>query len=120
MDIFILETYGSGSGLEPGHLGASGRPLISGDDGLQDLGGDVPELLVVGPEQDDNPVALGVEAAGDVPKRLLDDVLNAISGDRDLLVQAVVSPPGLDEVQDGVGGGWSLRHFGGACCQRTG
>lgn len=44
------ETYSSGGTLEHGHLARGGLPLLSGDNGLENLGGNVPQLLVLGTE----------------------------------------------------------------------
>ena len=39
--------YGAGGALEHGHLGGGALPLVGGDDGLEDLAGNVPEAIVL-------------------------------------------------------------------------
>jgi len=109
--------YRTSSGLEHGHAASGRLPLGLGDDGLEDLGGDVPELLVLGAEEDDGAVALRVEARGDVLDGLLDDLLDASGGDGQLLAERVVGAAVLDEVKDRVGVGG--RHLDGGGGERA-
>lgn len=73
-------------------------PAVGGDDGLQDLAGGVPELVMVGVEEDDDAVGLGVEGGGDVAQGVLDDLLDALLGDGEGLVEDVMRASVLDEV----------------------
>lgn len=113
------ETYGSGGALEHGDLVAGGLPVLLGDDGLEDLAGDVPELLVLGAEQDDDADGLGVEGRGHVQGGLLDDLGDALLGDGQVLGQDVVGAAVLDQLDDRVGRDDGRgRHgcFGYLCC----
>ena len=96
-------TYGEGSGLEAVDTSSGTLPALSGDDALEDLSGDVPELVVVGAEEDEHAVGLGVEGGGDVAQGVLDDLLDAVLGDSQLLVELVIGAAELDEVQDRLG-----------------
>lgn len=70
---------------------------------------------MVGAEEDDGAVALGVEARGHVLDGLLDDLLDAVLGHGDeVLAQGVVRPAVLELLEDG-GGADGGRHFGGGC-----
>lgn len=60
-------------------------------------------------KQDNDSVALGVEAAWDVEETLLDDLLNAVGADGKLLVEGIIGSPSLDKLQEG---GGLVRHFG--------
>jgi hypothetical protein len=79
---------------------------------------------VLGAEEDHDTVALRVEAAGNVEKSLLDNLLNALSvASGEVLVQDVVAATSLDKVQDGISvdGGVLGRHGSGGrvragCC----
>lgn len=104
-------TYGTGGALEHVHLVGGGLEGIGGDDGLEDLGGNVPELLVVGAEEDDDAVGLGVEGGRGVEDGLLHDLGDALLADGQVLGQGVVGAAVLDEVEDRVGA--DGRHVGG-------
>ena len=107
------KTYSTSSTLEHGHAALGAGPAILGHDGLEGLGGDVPELLVLGAEQDDDAVALRVERRGNVLESLLDDLVDAVDGQRtEVLGERVVGATLLDEVEDRVGGDLSGRHLG--------
>lgn len=73
--------YGAGARLEHVHAVGGVLPGIGGHDGLKDLASKVPELVVLGAEEDDDAVGLGVEGGGDVEDGLLDDLLDALLGD---------------------------------------
>lgn len=57
-DLVLEEEDGAVAGLEARELLLGGGPLLLGDDGLEDLAGDVPELLVLGLEEHDDARAL--------------------------------------------------------------
>lgn len=73
----LVEEDGAGAALEEGELVGGGLELVLGDNGLEGLGGDVPELLVLGAEEDDGTVGLDVEGGGSVEGGLLDDLVDA-------------------------------------------
>lgn len=98
-------TYRSGSTLEHGHLASGRPPLLSRDNALQDLGGDVPQLLVRGAEEHDDAVGLGVEGGRDLVQQVLDDLLNAAGGDGQVLREGVVGTALLGQVDQSLGVG---------------
>lgn len=104
------KTYRSGSSSEHGHLAGSSLKLLGGNDSLEDLGGNIPQLLVVGAEQDDDAVGLGVEGGGDMVEQVLDDLLNAGGRDGQVLGEGVVAASQLGEVDKSLGG-----HFEWCC-----
>ena len=84
-------------------------PLGLGDDGLQDIADNVPELVVLVLEQENEAGRLGVERGRNVLDDLGDDLLNAGVGDGRVLVEGVDAAAvgnGLEEA----GGG---SHCGG-------
>ena len=98
-------TYSTSSTLEHGHPARRASPVVLGHDGLEGFGGDVPELLVLGAEQDNDAVALRVERRRDVLQSLLDDLVDALdSQGTEVLGERVVGAALLDEVEDRVGG----------------
>ena len=106
-------TYSTSSTLKHGHASSGASPAILGHNGLEGLGGDVPELLVLGAEQDNDAVALRVERRRDVLEGLLDDLVDALRGQAaEVLGERVVGAALLDEVEDRVGRDLSGRHFG--------
>lgn len=98
-------TYGSSGALEHGHLAGGALPLLRGHHGLEDLGSNVPQLLVVGAKQDDGAVGLGVEGRGDMVEQVLDDLLHAGGRDGEVLGQRVVGPAAFGELDEFLGGG---------------
>lgn len=71
---------------------------------------------MVGAEEDDGAVALGVEAGGDVLEGLLDDVLDALLGDGEVLAEGVVGAAVLDVLEEGASAdGRGGCHFVGGC-----
>lgn len=109
-------TYSASGALEESHLLGGGLKVLGRDDSLEDLGGDVPELLVLGAKEDDDAVGLGVEAAGHVEHGLFDDLLDALGADREVLAQDVVAAASLDEVEDRIGGDGSGLLLGAHFC----
>ncbi len=114
----LKEEDGAGAGLEAVDLALGGGPLLGGDDGLEGLGGEVPELVVLGAEEDDDAVGLRVEGAGDVLESLGHDGLDLGGADSDLLVERIVGAAVLDQREEGVGAdsrgvGRDAAHFGG-------
>lgn len=91
------------------HLHAVTRvlPLVFGHMGLEDGGDDVPELVVLVPEQDDEASGLGVEGAGDVLDGDAQDLLDLLVVDGAVLVQLVDGATVLDRVPEG---GLVVRH----------
>lgn len=108
-------TYGTSGTLEQGNLVTSGLPVLLGDNGLEDVAGNVPELLVLGAEQDDDADGLGVEGGRDVQGGLLDDLGDALLGDGQVLGQDVVGAAVLDQLNDRVGRDDGGRHVGFGC-----
>lgn len=68
---------------------------------------------MVGAEEDDDAVGLGVEGGGDLVEQVLDDLLDAGGGDGEVLVQGVVGPALLGEVDEVLGGGGHVCGGGG-------
>ena len=89
-----------------------------GSDGVAGLTARARELLasanlVLGAEEDNDAVALRVEGRGNVLKSLLDDLVDALGGQRtEVLGERVVGAALLDEVKDRVGRDLSGRHLG--------
>lgn len=94
------KTYSSSTTLEHGNFARGGLPLLSSDNGLEDLAGDVPQLFVVGAEQDNDAVGLGVERRRNLVQQVLDDLLNAGLGDGQVLGEWVVGTALLGQVDD--------------------
>ena len=95
-------SYRASGALEHGHAARRRLPVSLGDDGLEGRGGDLPELVVLSAEQDNDAVALGVEAGGHVLKRLGDDLLDALGSDAQVLVERIVAAAALEELDEGV------------------
>lgn len=107
--MYLSSTYSSVASAEAGNAGASVLPLGLGDDGLEDVAHDVPELVVLVLEQEHEAGGLRVEGGGDVLDKLADDLFDAVVGDGGGLVEGVDAAAvgnGLEEV--GVG-----SHCGG-------
>lgn len=98
-------TYRSGSTLEHVHLAASRLPLLSRNNRLEDLGSNVPQLLVVGAKEHDDTVGLRVEGGGDLVQEVLNDLLDAVLRDGQVLGQGVVAAALLGQVDQGLGVG---------------
>ena len=119
----LKEQDGAGAGLEASHALGGWAELGLGNDGPEDLAGDVPELVVLGAKEDEQAVALAVEGRRDVEEGLLDDLLDASSGDgAEVLVQGVDAAAILDGSEESIraagGGDSSGSHcsgFGGGC-----
>ena len=115
-------TYSSISGTESIQLGLGvvlehllGH-MSSGNQTLHSANGNVPDLLVLLLQEEDNARGLGVEGAGNVEDGVLNNALNGIIGDRTLGLQVVVSPAGLDQLQKGGGGRVLKFDSSGAHC----
>lgn len=95
-------------GAEHAHLLARGLELFGGHDGLEGVGGDVPQLLVVGAEEEDGAVGLRVEGRGGVLDGVGDDLLDASGGEgvREGLGEGVVGAAVRQGFEEGGG------HFG--------
>ena len=102
-DLVLEEEDGAVTGLEARELLLCGGPLLLRDDGLEDLAGNVPELLVLGLEEHDDARALRVERGRDVEHDLLHDLLNARVGHGALVREGIVGAALLDRLEEGVG-----------------
>lgn len=110
-DVLVVEEEdGAGAGLEAGHAAGGGLPGVLRDDGLEDVRGHVPQLVVLSAEEHEHAVGLGVERGGGVQGELVDDVGDARCGHRQLLVERVVGAAALGQLDKGVGG-----ELGGHC-----
>jgi hypothetical protein len=91
--------------------------VASGDQTLQGINGDIPHLLVLLLEQEDNTGGLGVEGAGNVEDGVLNNAVDDIVRDGALALEVVVGAARLDQVQK-IGGSRVLE-FGlsGAHCE---
>lgn len=98
------EEDGSGGALEAGDAGGGVLPGLGGNDGLEGVRGDVPELVVLGAEQDDEAVGLGVEGRGGLEGGLLDDLLDALGSHGEVLGEGVVGAAVLGQLEEEVGG----------------
>lgn len=99
------EEDGAGAGLEACIAPGRGIPALGGYDGLQDVRGDVPQLVALGAVEHQHAVRLRVEGRGDLDQVLLHDRRDLVRGDGQLLVQLVEGPTGLEglEKRGGVG-----------------
>jgi len=91
-----------------------------GDDGLQDIADNVPELVVLVLEQEHEAGGLGVERGRNVLDELGDDLLNAGIRDGRVLVEGVDAAAvgdGLEEVGGGSHGVLSGCGGGGECAR---
>lgn len=107
----VEEKDGSGGGLEAGDTAGGGFPASLGDNGLEGVGGDVPELVVLVTEEDEKTVGLGVEGGWGVEGGLADDLLDTLLGDGEFLAEGVVGAAVLGQLDEGVGGELG-SHFG--------
>lgn len=81
-----VSAYAAGTTPEHSQLLGRGLKVLGRNDGLEDLLGDIPELLVLVAEENDDAVGLRVEAAGDVQDSLLDNLLDALLANCEVLV----------------------------------
>lgn len=84
-----MNTYSSVTGAEASDAVAGRLPLVLGHDGFEDIAHDVPELVVLVLQEEDQACGLGVEGGGDVLDEVGDDLLDAGVGDRGVLVEGV-------------------------------
>jgi hypothetical protein len=101
------KTYRSVSRAETRNTASGGLPLVLGDNGFEGIADNVPELVVLVFEQEDEAGGLGVEGGGDVFDELGDDFLDAVVGDWGGFgegVDAAAVGDGVEEVH--VGGHW--------------
>lgn len=82
-------TYGAVACAEAGDAVAGVLPGVLGDHGLEDVADDVPELVVLVLQKEDQTGGLGVEGGGNIPDEVGDDLLNAVVGDGRGLVEGV-------------------------------
>lgn len=101
---FGEEQNGAGSAFEESQLVAGRLPLILGDDGLEGVGGDVPEAVVLGAKEDNGADGLRVEGGGCGQERILDDLLDVGVGDAggEGLGEDVVGATASGEVEEGL------------------
>lgn len=104
------EEHRAGSALEERELVGGGLEVLGGDDALERLRGDVPQLLVLAAKEDDGAVGLGVEGRGSVQGRVLDDLVDAAGRDGEVLVEGVDGATDLGHLEEEIGG-----ELGGHC-----
>ena len=85
----FASAYSSVAGAEASNAVAGALPGVLRHDGLEDVADDIPELVVLVLEKEDETGRLGVEGGRDVPDKLGDDLLNAVVGDGRGLVEGV-------------------------------
>jgi hypothetical protein len=93
-------TYGSVTGAETGDAVAGGFPLVLRDDGFEGVADNVPELVVLVFQQEDETGGLRVEGGGDVFDELGDDLFDAVVGDRGGFVEGVDAAAVGDGVEE--------------------
>ena len=71
----------------------------------------IPERVVLGAEQNDQPVALRVERAGNNVHAMIDNLLDLVRGQGQVLAQRIVSASVLEEFQEVVSHCCSGRIF---------
>ena len=104
-----MKTYGTVSSLELVNLLFCRGEHLRGNYRLQHLLNQLPELVVVGFQQDDEAGGLRVEGRGHVQDGVSDKLDDTVVGGRGFLVQSVVGATFLDDVPEGVRSG----HCGG-------
>lgn len=100
-----MNTYSSVSSAEAGDAVASRLPLVLRHDGFEDVAHDVPELVVLVFQEEDQACGLGVEGGWDVLDEVGDDLLDAGIGDGGVLVEGVDAAAVGGGVEEGHGGG---------------
>lgn len=106
----LEEEHRAGGALEERELVGGGLEVLGGDDGLERVGGDVPELLVLAAKENDGAVGLGVEGGRGVEGGVLDDLVDARSRDGEVLVEGVDGATDLGHLEEEIGG-----ELGGHC-----
>lgn len=106
----LEEEHRAGSALEERELVGGGLEVLGGDDALERLRGDVPQLLVLAAKEDDGAVGLGVEGRGSVERGVLDDLVDAGGRDGEVLVEGVDGAADLGHLEEEIGG-----ELGGHC-----
>lgn len=89
-------TYSSVGAPEHVKLLLSGSVLLSRDDSLEGILGNVPELVVLLLEQDNDASALAIERGGSMEDGLANDLLDLLVVDGRLLLEGVDGAAGLD------------------------
>lgn len=97
-------TYGSVGTLEHVNLLLGGWEVLSRSNALQDLLGDLPQLLMLALEQQKDAGGLGVEGGRGMKDGFLDDFLDTGVRDGRLLLQGVVGAARLDNVEESLSG----------------
>lgn len=101
-------TYGAVACAKAGDAVAGVLPGIFGYHGLEDVTDDVPELVVLVLQKENQTGGLRVERGGDIPDEVGDDLLNAVVGDGRGLVESVDAAAvgqSVEEVEVGGHGG---------------
>lgn len=112
-------TYSAVSSLETLQLGQSLlledllRHGTSSNKALESLDGDIPKVIVLLTEQNNQTSGLGVERAGHVQDSRIDELLDLRVRDGAVLAKLVDGPAGLGRLDEGVGGGGHVRCWGG-------
>ena len=116
---WTYSSIGSAERLELG-LGVVLEHLLGdgagGNETLHGLDGDVPDLLVLLLQQENNTGGLGVERARDVEDGGLNNGLDSIVGDGALSLETIVGTAGLNQLEESVGGGVLEFDLSGAHC----
>lgn len=91
--------------------------MASGNQTLQGINGNIPHLLVLLLEQEDNAGGLGIEGAGNVEDGVLNNAVDDIVRDGALALEVVVGTASLDQLKKS--GGSRVLEFGlsGAHCE---
>lgn len=100
----LEEEHGAGGALEERELVGGGLEVFGGDNGLEGVRGNVPQLLVLAAKEHDGAVGLGVEGRGRVEGGVLDDLVDAGRGDGEVLVEGVDGAADLGHLEEEIGG----------------
>lgn len=104
-DVLVVEEEdGSRGALEHGELVGRALPLVLGDDTLEDVAGQVPQLVVLAAKEHNEAVGLRVERRGSLQRRLLDELLDAGRANGELLGEGVVGAAVLGQLEESVCG----------------
>lgn len=96
-----IVTHSAACSLESSSLLPGSNPLVLGHAGLQNLGHDIPQLVVLGAVQDNRPVSLRVERAGHRLHGILHDLCDLGLLDGQLLVEGVPRAADVHRFEEG-------------------